>query len=52
MTADRVDLDAVAKVLKEINYDGWVSVESLDYTPTPEDFARISLDDLQVSFRD
>ena len=46
------DLDSVAKVLKEINYDGWVSVEPFDYYPTPEDCARISLKNLQSSFSD
>ena len=44
------DLDAVAKALKEINYDGWVSVEPFDYHPTPEDCARISLKNLRASF--
>ncbi len=44
------DLDAVAKVLKEIKYDGWVSVEPFDYHPTPEDCARISLENLHKSF--
>jgi sugar phosphate isomerase/epimerase len=44
------DLDAVAKVLQEINYDGWVSVEPFDYNPTPEGCARISLANLDKAF--
>lgn len=44
------DLDAVAKVLQEINYDGWVSVEPFDYHPTPEGCARISLANLDKAF--
>ena len=46
------DLNAVARALKEINYKGWVSVEPFDYHPTPEDCARISLENLQASFVD
>ena len=44
------DLNAVARTLQEINYEGWVSVEPFDYHPTPEDCARISLENLKASF--
>ena len=44
------DLNAVARTLKEINYQGWVSVEPFDYHPTPEDCASISLENLRSSF--
>ena len=44
------DLDAVAKALKDIKYNGWVSVEPFDYHPTAEDCARISLENLKSSF--
>ena len=44
------DLHAVARTLNDINYRGWVSVEPFDYHPTPEECARISLQNLQVSF--
>ena len=46
------NLDVVADTLKEINYNGWVSVEPFDYHPTPEECARISLKNLQKSFSD
>ncbi len=44
------DLIAVARTLQEINYKGWVSVEPFDYHPSPEDCARISLENLKASF--
>lgn len=44
------NLDAVANTLREINYQGWISVEPFDYHPTPEDCARISLENLNSSF--
>jgi len=44
------DLQAVARTLSEINYRGWVSVEPFDYHPTPEECARISLENLKASF--
>jgi sugar phosphate isomerase/epimerase len=44
------DLNAVARALHDIDYKGWVSVEPFDYHPTPEDCARISLENLKSSF--
>ncbi len=44
------DLKSVAKVLREINYEGWISVEPFDYHPNPEACARASLKNLRKSF--
>ena len=44
------DLNAVAQALQDIEYQGWISVEPFDYHPTPEDCARISLENLKSSF--
>ena len=40
----------VANTLKQVNYDGWVSVEAFDYFPDEEGCARISLENLCNSF--
>ena len=45
------DLHAVARALREIKYEGWVSVEPFDYHPTAEECARISLYNLQSAFK-
>lgn len=42
-----VDFIPILQVLKEINYQGWVSVEVFDYEPGVEALARESIDYLQ-----
>ena len=44
------DFQAIADALVAVGYDGWVSVEPFDYHPTPEDCARISLENMQRAF--
>ncbi len=46
-----VDFIPLAKALKEINYDGFVSVEVFDFTPGAERIAKESLDYLRKVFR-
>ena len=46
-----VDFTPLAKALKEINYDGFVSVEVFDFTPGAERIAKESLDYLRKVFR-
>lgn len=45
-----VDFTPLAKALKEINYDGFVSVEVFDFTPGAERIAKQSLDYLRKVF--
>ncbi len=45
-----VDFEPLAKALKEINYDGFVSVEVFDFTPGAEKIARESLNYLRKVF--
>jgi sugar phosphate isomerase/epimerase len=45
-----VDFNAIANVLKEENYDGWVSVEVFDTTVEPDFLARESIRNLRAAF--
>ncbi len=45
-----VDFSPLAKALKEINYDGFVSVEVFDFSPGAEKIAEVSLNYLRKVF--
>lgn len=42
-----VDFHPIFAALKEVSYDGWVSVEVFKYEPSPDDIARVSLEYMQ-----
>lgn len=42
-----VDFHPIFAALKEVNYDGWVSVEVFKYEPSPDDIAQVSLEYMQ-----
>jgi sugar phosphate isomerase/epimerase len=42
-----VDFVPIIKTLREVGYDGWVSVEVFDYEPGAERLARESIQTLQ-----
>lgn len=46
-----VNHTAVAQALREIDYQGWVSVEVFKYEPSPDEIARKSLDYLKKVYR-
>ena len=39
-----VDFEPIFRAVKDVNYDGWVSVEVFDYTPGVENICRQSMD--------
>ena len=42
-----VDFAPIFAALKEINYDGWVSVEVFKYEPSPDEIGRLSMEYMQ-----
>lgn len=42
-----IDFHPIFAALREINYDGWISVEVFKYEPSPDEIARVSLEYMQ-----
>ena len=47
-----IDFIPILETLKDVNYDGWVSVEVFDYEPGVEALARESIEYLQTCLAD
>ncbi len=47
----KIEFEPIFRALREIDYDGWVSVEVFDYTPGAEAIARQSIEYMQQVLR-